>query len=653
MVVSSVNTTSLLVYDVASKQLSGTLDLGDYETYGVWFDPNDPTGSNVYVSLWQDYGVAQVDVSNPAAPKLVAHTFATQKDPQSIAFLDARFFVVGNDLGDSFTIVDRVAGTTSSVPTDSRMTLYGQEPSALAYDPSSHRLYATLAGMNAVAAYGVDFGVTPPAIWFIGRLPVGFWPSAIATEPDGSVVVTTLRGHGEGPRPLYFDIGNADIGDRMHGSIELIAPPSPTDLVTGDGNVSLYADVAARAGEPTVTCPPGANDFPIPSDNMSGPSTRINQIFIIVRENKGYDALFGDFTNANGDPSYVFKSQPGEMDEIWHNLRALARTFTFSDNYYTQAIYSTQGHVWTTWGRPNDFDERTWIESGSRTSARPVPGGGLVDVSRPVEGSLFDWLGANDVPYDMLGEIVGTPVNPPTSHPPVDARYPGGPFQNIGYNDDEKACYAVGRARGFCNYGNVVYMTLPNDHTFGVSTTNPTPETFCAVNDEATGMFIDGLSHSPLWATTLVMLTEDDPSQGGEHVDNHRTPFVVMSPFVKHGYASHTHIDVASMHKIIANVLGKPYQNALVANAAVPFDMFTSTPDYTPYTYTPRAWPLACGGAGMAQGESALTNLWDLSTEDSQPGLDAQVTRWMHGHPLASVPDDALWRVRAIQARAR
>jgi DNA-binding beta-propeller fold protein YncE len=171
VVVSSVNTTSLLVYDVATKQLSGKLDLGKYETYGVWFDPNDPTGTNVYVSLWQDYGVAQVDVSNPAAPKLVT-TFPTQKDPQSIAFLDARFFVVGNDLGDSFTIVDRVAGTTSAVPTDSRMTLYGQEPSALAYDPSSHRLYATLAGMNAIAAYGVDFGLTPPAIWFIGRLPV-------------------------------------------------------------------------------------------------------------------------------------------------------------------------------------------------------------------------------------------------------------------------------------------------------------------------------------------------------------------------------------------------------------------------------------------------------------------------------------------------
>ncbi len=649
LLVSSVNTTSLLVYDVASKQLTGQVNLGKYEAYGVWIDPTDTTGTHGYVSLWQDHTVVDVDVTDPAAPT-VARTFDTDKDPQSIAFLDARYFVVGNDLGDSITIVDRTTGTTTKAPTDGRMALYGQEPSALTYDSGTHRLYATLAGMNAIAAYDVNLSATPPTVTFAGRMPVGYWPSAIATEPDGTVIVTNLRGHGEGPRPLYFDIGNADIGDRMHGSLERIDTPTTGDLQKGDTDVATFANVAGRDGSPVVTCPNGANDFPIPSDPTT-PSTRIDHVFIIVRENKGYDALFGDFTTGNGEADYAFKaSTPGEMDQIWHNLRTLSRTFTMSDDYYTQAIYSTQGHVWTTYGRANDFDERTWIVSGSRNNARPIPGGGLIDVSRPVEGSLFDWLGANGVPYDVLGEIVGTPVNPPDTHPPIDVRYPGGPFQNIGYNDLEKACYASARARAFCNFGNVIYMTLPNDHTFGVSPTNPTPETFCAVNDEATGMFIDGLSHSPLWATSLVMITEDDPSQGGEHVDNHRAPFVVVSPFVKHGYVSHTHIDVASMHKILANVIGKPYPNALVANAAVPFDMFTSTPDYTPYTYTPRTFPLACGPKGAA-GEKSLTDLWDLSEEDSQPGLDAQVTRWMHGHPLASIPEATMSRVRRIQAR--
>jgi DNA-binding beta-propeller fold protein YncE len=650
LVVASVNTTDLLVYDLAQKQLAGTVSLGKYDAYGVWFDPNDAAGSRVYVTLWEDHTVAEVDVSNPSAPS-VSRTFDTQKDPQSIAFLDGRYLVVGNDLGDSLTIVDRASGTTTNVPTDGRMTLYGQEPSALAWDAAHRRLYATLAGLNAIAAWDVDTQ-SPPNLSFAGRLPVGYWPSAVATEPDGTVVVTNLRGHAEGPRPLYFDIGDADIGDRMHGSIERIDLPQAADLAQGDADVATFAAVASRAGEPTVSCPAGANDFPIPPDDVSGPSTRIQHVFVIVRENKGFDALFGDFPNVNGEPSYAFKAAvPGQMDVIWHNLRDLARTFAMSDNYYTQAIYSSQGHVWATFGRVNDFEERTWIVSGDRSSARPIPGGGVYDVGRPVEGSLFDWLGQNGVPYDILGEIVGSPVDIPAIHDPIDARYPGGPFQNIGYNDLEKACYTIGRIRGFCNLGNVTYMTLPNDHTFGVSPSSPTPETFCAVNDEATGMFVDGLSHSPLWATSLVMITEDDPSQGGEHVDNHRAPFVMISPFVKRGYVSHTHIDVASMHKIIANVVGKPYPNAIVAKAPIPFDAFTSTPDFTPYMYAPRTFPLACGPKG-ASGEKALTDVWDFSREDSQPGLDAQVTRWMHGHPLVSVPTDAIAHVRGIEARS-
>ena len=38
-------------------------------------------------------------------------------------------------------------------------------------------------------------------------------------------------------------------------------------------------------------------------------------------------------------------------------------------------------------------------------------------------------------------------------------------------------------------------MTLPNDHTVGADPTNPTPETMCSINDEATGMVIDALVH--------------------------------------------------------------------------------------------------------------------------------------------------------------
>ena len=180
-------------------------------------------------------------------------------------------------------------------------------------------------------------------------------------------------------------------------------------------------------------------------------------------------------------------------------------------------------------------------------------------------------------------------------------------------------------------------MTLPNDHTIGLSPTNPDPETMCAVNDEATGLVISAISKSPLWKRSLIMITEDDPAQGGDHVDAHRTVFVVISPWVRRGYVSKTHTDVSSMHKIIAHVLGLPYPNIQVENAALPYDMFTSTPDYTPFDYLPRAWPAACG-VKSTKAEQELTKQWDIDDVDRSPGLDQQVMRWMRGQQLQVVP---------------
>jgi hypothetical protein len=176
-------------------------------------------------------------------------------------------------------------------------------------------------------------------------------------------------------------------------------------------------------------------------------------------------------------------------------------------------------------------------------------------------------------------------------------------------------------------------MTLPNDHTLGVSPMQASPETMVAVNDEATGMLVDAISHSPLWASSLILVTEDDPAGGGDHVDHHRTPVLVVSPWVKRGYVSKTHMDIASLHKLVAHVFGIPYPNAIVASAALPVDLFTGTPDFTPYTHAPRQWPLSCG-KDSTLAEQRMTESWDWDEPDEQPGLGAQVWRWMRGEQL-------------------
>jgi hypothetical protein len=193
-------------------------------------------------------------------------------------------------------------------------------------------------------------------------------------------------------------------------------------------------------------------------------------------------------------------------------------------------------------------------------------------------------------------------------------------------------------------------MTLPNDHTVGVSPMNPSPDTMCAVNDEATGMFIDALSHSPLWASSLVVLTEDDPQSGGDHVDYHRTPLVLISPWVKHGYVSKTHIDVASLHKTFAHIFGLPYPNLVVKNAGVPFDAFTGAPDYTPYTYKPHQMLITCG-TDATHAERRLTESWDFSVPDAQPGLGEQVRRYMRGQQLTELTPRLEAEIEARRAR--
>lgn len=649
LVVSPVWEKSLLVYDVEPGSPNygtklGQVALGENETFGVYIDPADTTGQRAYVSMWADGFVAEIDLTNPAAPKL-ARKFTTGKDPQGIAFLDERWMVVADDLGDSLSVVDRMSGMVTTMPIATSGAAHGHEPSVLAYDKPSKRLYVGLAAMGAVSAYAVDVTKSPPTMALEGSLPAQWWPSGIAVLPDGTVAVSSLRGEGRGALDTPYSLETGSDGDAyigLHGGIQVFPKPAMAELATGAQDVRMSNAVGELPGAPKVDCPAGVMDFPIPPTNTNGPSPVIDHIFVIVRENKSFDAVFGDMANVKGKPELTLKAKTADMDSVWQNLRTLARTFSFADNFHIGAEISSLGHVWTTYGRSNEYNERTWAMAGYGRSARPgdVQNGGVVDVGRPEEGSMFEWLGKAGILYDILGEGVGATNVYVDGHPPNDLKYPGGFIQNITYPDIEKACYVSSRVRVRCDLGQVTYLTLPNDHTIGLSPSNPDPETMCAVNDEATGLVVSAISKSPLWKRSLIMITEDDPAQGGDHVDAHRTVFVVISPWVRRGYVSHTNSDVSSMHKIIAHVLGLPYPNVQVENAALPYDMFSSTPDYTPFEYLPRTWAAGCGGKATKV-EQELTKSWDIDDVDRSPGLDQQVMRWMRGQQLTEMPKQA------------
>ena len=159
-----------------------------------------------------------------------------------------------------------------------------------------------------------------------------------------------------------------------------------------------------------------------------------------------------------------------------------------------------------------------------------------------------------------------------------------------------QACIAGGRTKDQCQTSmpNLVYMQLPENHTYDVSNVfnpqDPTPQSMVADNDYAIGEIVQGLSQSPFWSNTLVMVTEDDNQFTGDHVDIHRTFLLTAGglarPLGKQGLVATQVGSFASVDKTAEVLLGLPPMTLFDARA-VPLQQIvanglgTNTATYT------------------------------------------------------------------------
>jgi YVTN family beta-propeller protein len=628
-------TSPLVIFDIdptsaTNGKALGAISLGGSEIYGIFVNPADTAGQYAYVSLWDSNVVAIVDL----VAKSVIKTIPVGKNPQQVVALDARYLAVASSDADEIGILDTLPTAGSEVAKFSVTGadgLHGYSPSALAYDTTTSTLYATLAGMNVVEAFSVMSSAgAPPSLASIGLLRAGWWPTGVAVTDDASVVIVDGKGRGTGANDQMFGLGQGDITSLMQGMVQIVPTPTPTLFTSEQSAYQATADQSQLPGVPSVTCPTSTYDFPVPATNTSGPSAQITHVVFVVKENKTFDGIMGDLPGLEGNADYVFA--PGQMDTIFPNQRAIAKAFTNFDNYYTSAEQSIQGHVWTTFGRTTDFIERSWLVAWGRGLREPVEG--INSVARPVEGSVFDWLQLNRIPFDDDGELVGA-ANDDGEMPQnccTNTQYPGR-FYAMDEPDTTKGCYVAARSRITCDLKPFSYLVMPNDHTAGVSPGIPTPETYIAVGDEGLGILLDGLSHSPLWSSTLLIVTEDDPQDGGDHIDAHRTPLYMAGPWIKRGYVSKGHYDTSAIHKLLAHLYGKPYRSEAVARAAVPFDAFTSTPDFTPFVHIPRAVAPTCTPATSTSklATEAKMSRWNFKEPDQAPGIGDHLWRYFHG----------------------
>lgn len=130
------------------------------------------------------------------------------------------------------------------------------------------------------------------------------------------------------------------------------------------------------------------------------------------------------------------------------------------------------------------------------------------------------------------------------------------------------------------------YIWLPNDHTNGTSDKLLNPYQYVAQNDAALGRIIETISHSPVWRDSLILVEEDDAQNGPDHVDATRTVALAVGPYVKRGALVADRYDQLSMLRTVEILLGLNPLNLNDRLAAPMFGIFTSQPDFTPYTPT-------------------------------------------------------------------
>ncbi|UJR81946.1 bifunctional YncE family protein/alkaline phosphatase family protein [Sandaracinus amylolyticus] len=582
-----------------------------------------PDGATAFVSLWADSAVAVVDL----ATRAVTSTIAVGKNPMGLALSpDGATLAVACSDSDHVALIDvatRAVGERFYVVGEDAPR--GAAPGALRFGEDG-RLYVADALENAI-----DVLERSGSAWTrVGRVPTMWHPSDVLPLGDvaggtGSLVFLNARHVGTGANTTP---DSTDITQLMAGSMSVVDPGTFDDAQLATWASEIAENNARMSDLVTVECEGGAaNDFPIPRPG-EGASSRIRHVVLVIRENKTYDAYLGNLTDesgvphGNGDPALTLI--PGaEIDQVIPNTRALALGFALGDNYYSHAEQSVQGHVWTSMGRTTEFVERSWLTTWGRGYYAVPPQGTASPLGYPEEGSGFDRLAQAGVTISNFGEIIGSRMAR------LDPRYPGLTYSYL--PDVDKAEFLGGRVES-CMLQSFTYVVLPNDHTRGRDPGAPTPRSMIADNDEAVGIIVDRLSHSTYWPETAIIVIEDDPQDGGDHVDNHRSPLLVISPWARRGHVSSTHVSEASIWRTISLIFGieEDTQSLGWQRAAPLYDFFTSTPDYTPYDHIERRWPEETNPRD-GSADALLSANYDWSRPDEQPGLSRLLWRHFHG----------------------
>jgi phospholipase C len=159
-----------------------------------------------------------------------------------------------------------------------------------------------------------------------------------------------------------------------------------------------------------------------------------------------------------------------------------------------------------------------------------------------------------------------------------------------------------------------------------------------AENDYGLAQVVSTISHSKIWRSTAIFVLEDDSQDGADHVDAHRMPAAVFSPYAKRGAVVHTRYDMLSFIRSMELILGMHPLNFADAQATPMYDAFTSTPSNSePYDALSPTYPLLERNPNTPANR-ALARSRDFILPDRIPQDVFDRILWRSVHGAASQP---------------
>jgi YVTN family beta-propeller protein len=586
------------------------------DSYGTAIVTDDPTQSGS--------STGTVSIVDLASKKQVA-AVPVGLQPTGMA-LSGNILYVANTNSDSVSVIDttrrQVIQTIAVTPFP--QAPFGSSPNGVTVLPHN-QIAVSLGRNNAVAVYQVK-GRTPAK--FLGLLPTGAYPASVATDnAKRQLVVPNNRGEGNRDTTSIGVGGPAGYNTLTgyHGTVSLIPFPSLAQLQQGTAQVSSnngWDGIDAICGNPNT--PPVA--IPL---HLGDPSL-IKHVIYVTKENRTYDQVLGDDPRGNGDPSFA------QFGDSTPNQHALAQRFPLFDNFYDSGQLSADGHNWVVQGDVPDYVEKSFGDF-----VRSYPASGLDALAYLPSGFIWEDALRHGETVEDFGEYANyesdgtTDTDVRSLQPLLDPNYAGFALQvpDVQRMSEFKQRFDAHVANN--DLPDLTLMTIPNDHTAGYNPLYPEPNPEVLDNDVAVGQLVDIVSHSQYWDSTAIFIVEDDSQNGLDHVDGHRTPIYVVSPYAKPGYVDHTYYTQVDMLRTVEQILGLPPMNQMDLAATPMRDAFTNTPDDAPYDAIPASavsLPADTQRRSLTGHAAVLAGLWaqearhfDLTEPDA---VDANV----HNH---------------------